>query len=474
VGRKKGMMLNSGSDEEDSGEGKEEKDLKTRSRVRKVEASKEEPGSCRKGKILRCADSSDDERAIPVPTPKAERMKRLEEMRSKRNAKKSKRKVRYSSSSGSSDDQGPGDAADEENLPMWENEEAPPENAKVFVEDPDEKEDSNLQDFVVSDGNEEADMEAGRLPDSEDSETEKAATRKKRSGRRKGNLGDLNHSDSEASDNIEAASSKAASRRTRSSVKEKVNSKERKRGKKAKALISDTEDGSSPSEETEDETEYVNPYMVEDKNDLGATLARLRRDTANDRRNKKNYKREVGKYQFECHTSRNKAAKMDERVRFARTMETAKFDQGLKEDRNLDWGDSEFYEYKEANLYGQAFRLYPHTRRITKYSSRCAVSGCCERFQAGESKVIGAMQLDPFSFRFVKKTSNWTGKECFYYVCAEHYPKGEDSSDEDYPSGASDDQMDDASEDEKIKKGLRKQKKVSAEDEEGSDRSESE
>ena len=25
--------------------------------------------------------------------------------------------------------------------------------------------------------------------------------------------------------------------------------------------------------------------------------------------------------------------------------------------------------------------------------------GCCERFQAGESKVIGAMQLDPFSFR---------------------------------------------------------------------------
>ena len=29
-------------------------------------------------------------------------------------------------------------------------------------------------------------------------------------------------------------------------------------------------------------------------------------------------------------------------------METAKFDKGLKEDRNLDWGDSEFYEYKEV------------------------------------------------------------------------------------------------------------------------------
>ena len=36
------------------------------------------------------------------------------------------------------------------------------------------------------------------------------------------------------------------------------------------------------------------------------------------------------------------------KVRFARTMETAKFDQGLKEDRNLDYGDSEFYDYKEV------------------------------------------------------------------------------------------------------------------------------
>ena len=61
----------------------------------------------------------------------------------------------------------------------------------------------------------------------------------------------------------------------------------------------------------------------------------------------------------------------------------------------------------------------------------------------------------------MKKISNWTGKECFYYVCAKHYPKGEDSSDEEYPSGASDDQIDEASEDEKTKK----QKKVLTEDE---------
>ena len=39
------------------------------------------------------------------------------------------------------------------------------------------------------------------------------------------------------------------------------------------------------------EADYENPYMVEDKDD--DILARLRRDTTNDRRNKKNYKREV-------------------------------------------------------------------------------------------------------------------------------------------------------------------------------------
>ena len=79
--------------------------------------------------------------------------------------------------------------------------------------------------------------------------------------------------------------------------------------------------------------------------------------------------------------------------------------------------------------------------------------------------------------RFVKKISNWTSKECFYYVCADHYPKGEDSSDEEWPSGASDDQVDEASEDEKKKKKVhKKQKKVSSEDrnEEESDLSDDE
>ena len=37
-------------------------------------------------------------------------------------------------------------------------------------------------------------------------------------------------------------------------------------------------------------------------------------------------------------------------------------------------------------------------------------------------------------------------------MCAHHYPKGEDSSDDEWPSDISDDQIDDASDDEEKKK----------------------
>ena len=247
--KKKGLMLDSGSEQEQHAE--DGKGLKNENRL-EVEARRADPGSGRKGKILRCADSSEEEVETAGVTPKIERMKKLEEMRSRMSAKKAKKKVRYSSFSEASGDEGPGDEVDEENLPMWENEEAPPENAKVFVQDPEEKDDPDLEGFVVSDGNEEADAKAGRLPDSEEDETEKAATSKKGvSGRRRGNLGNLNLHDSDEDQSVEAASSKSASKGKGSSVQKKRTSRERKRATKVKALISDTEDRSSSSEESE-------------------------------------------------------------------------------------------------------------------------------------------------------------------------------------------------------------------------------
>merc|ERR1712013_814212 len=111
-------------------------------------------------------------------------MGKLEEMKDKVIAKKSRKKIRYSSSNGESEEEGPGDSADEDDLPPWENEEAPPEDAKVFDDDDTaDKEESDLEGFVVSDDNEDHDDNAGKLPDSEDEET--SARRKSRTVKKK-------------------------------------------------------------------------------------------------------------------------------------------------------------------------------------------------------------------------------------------------------------------------------------------------
>ena len=223
LGRKNKVLVLDSESEDGQKEGMDSKTIKrlelgnSKVKSQKLGNSK---GRGRKAKIVRCAESSEDEQEIPGATPKIERMKKLEEMRSRVSAKKAKKKVHYSSSSEASD---PGNSADEEDLPMWENEEAPPEDAKVFVDDPKVNEDSDLEGFVVSDGNEEADAEAGRLPDSEDDETA-------------------------------AMSKAAATRRKKSAGKKRENSgKSKKRTSmgKAKAFMSDTEDNSSSSEETE-------------------------------------------------------------------------------------------------------------------------------------------------------------------------------------------------------------------------------
>jgi len=162
-------------------------------------------------------------------------------------------------------------------------------------------------------------------------------------------------------------------------------------------------------------------------------MAVLRKDTEQDRRNAKKYKQQVGKYQFATHSLKNKQSLIDERTRFARNMQKAKFDKGLKEDRNIDKGDSEYYDYVEITAYGEAIRIFPHTKRVTKFNSKCSLSGCSEIFEAGTTEVVGSMMLCPFSCRFRKKEAKGgSGKESYYYVCASHLPKADD--DEMFPS----------------------------------------
>ena len=178
-GKKKSHVLDSDYDEE-SFAGEKAPNLK-----RKFKAKTEKADVCsgKKNKIKRYIDSSEDEKDIPEATPKEKRLKKLEEMRNKVVAKKSRKHIQYSSCNGESEEEGPGDSADEDDLPPWENEEAPPEDAKVFDDDAADKEESDLEGFVVSDDNEDHDDNAGKLPDSEDEGT--SARRKSRTTKKK-------------------------------------------------------------------------------------------------------------------------------------------------------------------------------------------------------------------------------------------------------------------------------------------------
>merc|ERR1719481_285274 len=144
--------------------------------------------------------------------------------------KDKRRKSSYSTSEGS--DNEPADE-DEDDLPMWEHEEVPPEGAKSYDNDnlSDDPED-DLEGFVVSDDDEEKDVDAERLPDSgeEDDQTTVETNRGKKSKAK--------------------------------STTEKTGrpSKRRKNAVANKRLLSDNE-GEEGSEVSGDEASYDNPYL---------------------------------------------------------------------------------------------------------------------------------------------------------------------------------------------------------------------
>ena len=78
--------------------------------------------------------------------------------------------------------------------------------------------------------------------------------------------------------------------------------------KKSKAVESEEEE-----EEEEEDTHYsyANPYKeMDDAFDKSDILDILSKNTANDKKNAKLYKKEMGKYQFSVRSEHNKAAKM--------------------------------------------------------------------------------------------------------------------------------------------------------------------
>ena len=230
----------------------------------------------RKRKVVRCAESSDEEPATNGVTPKADRVRKLEEMRSKLSAKKGSKKVLYDTSS---EEEGPDPEVDEDDLPQWENEEAPPEGASsgedFLKDDPDDPDEQDLEGFVVDDDNEDGDVEAKRLPDSEEEDTVEETGKKKKMSKRR------------------TPGRKKRKAKVESESESEEDNERRKRKRKSDGRKSSKAVDDDSEEESEEEAAgWVNPYMVEEE-DSEDILARLRRDTKTDRENKKNYKKEV-------------------------------------------------------------------------------------------------------------------------------------------------------------------------------------
>ena len=343
----------------------------------------------KKNKIQPCLDSSDEENAdVNIKTPKLERMKKLQQMSKNVQAKKG---LYVSSDEEKISDE----SDDDDDLPMFQNEEELPDAALKSVETVNE--DSNLEDFVVEDDV----VEMENQSDDDDEETE-----------------------AESTDSEETKPVKRSKRlKTRNVLKKKKMTKK------------DVESGEEEEEEEDedDQYSYANPYKEMDEAfDKSDILDVLSKNTANDRKNAKLYKKEMGKYQFSVWSERNKAAKMSKKARFAINMDQVKTDRGFKAERNLDVKDDEFYDYVEKNMFGESIRIFPHTKRVSMYNVKCSLGGCSESFVAGETAVVGATKFNEFNLMFMKKTNRF-GKESFYYICAKHLP--DSGSDSEYSSG---------------------------------------
>ena len=315
--------------------------------------------SSKKRKILAPLDSSDEENVdVNIRTPKHERIKKLQQMSKNVQAKKGL----YVSSEDDAED-----SDDEEDLPMFQHEEELPEEA---LKSENVNEDSDLEDFVVDDDVVEVEDESDEASDV--GEEEEAVS-----------------TDSE-SDNNQRKSKRPQTQSRKLKTKKKT--------KKCKTRTEEEED--DEDEEEEDDYDYANPYVeMDDAMESSDIIDILSKNTAKDKKNAKLYKKEMGKYQFSVRSENNKAAKLSKKARFAINMDQVKTDRGFKVERNLDVKDDEFYDYVERTLFGERLRIFPHTKRYTRYNTRCALIGCGEKLRTGESRVIGATKFR-FLFNF--------------------------------------------------------------------------
>ena len=77
----------------------------------------------------------------------------------------------------------------------------------------------------------------------------------------------------------------------------------------------------------------------------------------------------MGHYQFAIHTERNRALQISNKQRYNNHMADARHDMSLKAERNIERGDDEFYYSKVVTILGDKVQVFPHTKRVSRYSA---------------------------------------------------------------------------------------------------------
>ena len=92
-------------------------------------------------------------------------------------------------------------------------------------------------------------------------------------------------------------------------------------------------------------------------------------------------------------------------------------------ERNMfssNWKSARMIEY--LKYFDMAIKQLIVLTLSFRYSSRCDLHSCNDKFTSGQTLVVGIKKFSEFDLRFRKKPNKNSNKESFYWICASHCP----------------------------------------------------
>ena len=183
------------------------------------------------------------------------------------------------------------------------------------------------------------------------------------------------------------------------------------------------EDQGSSSDGVYDEESDTKEGDTDTDAELKKVIAQLGKQTPNDKRNKRKFLEENGKYQLQIHSANNPGLYLSEEKRFRRNMRTAKFDKGLKEDIGLGANDPEYYETKDVFINNSRIKIFPSSRTFAQFEQFCELKDCDTMFKVGRTEIVAAMLRRKKKIRL-----NSRGER--FWICYSHVEDYQDSDSE--------------------------------------------